>query len=140
VRWRDVGVDARPFQDHDGAIEAHLAFLARRCGLRLTEEYRVPAAGEWKSSSAMTSLPEKTPCGFSAAASNDWPRIQLRSAGPARRSEASVSRSQAGLGRRAVAQPRRLQSGAAGEARARQQSLPGRPVRIAAGRREAGDN
>jgi hypothetical protein len=22
--------------------------LARRCGLRLTEEYRVPAAGEWE--------------------------------------------------------------------------------------------
>ena len=135
-----MGLAARPFQDHDGAIQVHLAFLARRCGLRLSEEYRVPADGGWESSSAMTSLPEKTPCGFSAAASNDWPQIQLRSASPARRSEASVSRSQAGLGRRAAAQPRRLQSGAAGEARARQQSLPGRPARMSAGCGEAGGN
>ena len=33
---------ARPFQDRDGAIQAHLAFLARRCGLRPAEAYRGP--------------------------------------------------------------------------------------------------
>lgn len=32
----------------DEAIQAHLAFLARRRALRPTEQYRVPADEEWQ--------------------------------------------------------------------------------------------
>jgi hypothetical protein len=44
----------------DEAIQAHLAFLARRWALRPTEEYRTPTDAEWKNSS-VTSNAAKSP-------------------------------------------------------------------------------
>ena len=45
----------------DEAIQAHLAFLARRRALRPTEEYRTPTDAEWKNSSATSNAAKSPP-------------------------------------------------------------------------------
>jgi hypothetical protein len=45
----------------DEAIQAHLAFLARRQALRPTEEYRTPTDAEWTEFPSATSNAAKSP-------------------------------------------------------------------------------
>ena len=79
------------------AIQAHLAFLARRRALRPSEEYRVPTDEEWTSSSATSNAARSPPAPAAARsappASTNTPASAARCSGPTPPNATGSSRS-----------------------------------------------